>query len=149
MPAIGISGTVQYGLETPSSEDNDEPLDVGVAIGLFKRWSERWFSYHQLGCIHYGRTKLFGLKFEEDNLFSMNTIEWRWRPKFCVLLQYISHEGALEDFGKLSDASHEVDLGFKWAFSGGSIIEFAVIENIITLDNSPDFGLHLAYNYPF
>jgi len=148
-PAIGISGMVQYGLETPSSEDDDEPLDIGVAMGFFKRWSERWYSYHQLGYIHYGRTELFGLKFEEDNLFSMNTIEWQWRPKFCFLLQYTYHEAALEDFDELSDASHELDLGFKREFSGGSIIEFALIENIITYDNSPDFGLHLAYGYKF
>ncbi|MBW2144225.1 MAG: DUF3187 family protein, partial [Deltaproteobacteria bacterium] len=63
--------------------------------------------------------------------------------------QYIWHEAALEDFEELSDASHELDLGFKWKLSSGGIIEFAVIENIITYDNSPDFGLHLAYNYSF
>ncbi len=89
------------------------------------------------------------MKFEEDNLFFVNTIEWRWRPKFCLLLQYTYHEAALEDFGELSEASHELDLGFKWKLSSGGIIEFAMIENIITYDNSPDFGLHLAYQYSF
>ncbi|MBW1916141.1 MAG: DUF3187 family protein, partial [Deltaproteobacteria bacterium] len=39
LPAICMSGTLRYGLNTPSSEDDDQPLDMGIAIGLFKRWS--------------------------------------------------------------------------------------------------------------
>ncbi|MBW2608155.1 MAG: DUF3187 family protein [Deltaproteobacteria bacterium] len=38
---------------------------------------------------------------------------------------------------------------FKWQLSSGSIVEFALIENVITFDNSPDFGLHLALFHPF
>lgn len=149
IPAIGIGGTVQYGLNTPSSEDDHEPLDIGIAMGLFKRWSHRWYSYHQLGYIRYGQTEFFGLKFEETNLFAINTIVWHWRPNLSILLQHIYHEGAMENFGNLSNGSHELDLGFKWKFSGGNVIEFAIIENIITYDNSPDFGIHLAYEYRF
>ncbi len=147
MPAVAISTTVKYGLETPPNEDDDEPLDMGIAVGLFKRWSLHWYSYHQLGYIRYGQTELFGLKFEEYNLYAMNAVAWRWKTNLSILLHYIYHEGALEDFGGLSDASHELNFGFKWKMLSGNIIEFALVENIITFDNSPDFGLYLAYKY--
>jgi hypothetical protein len=57
------------------------------------------------------------------------------------------YEGALQDFGSLSDSSHEVDFGLKWQFTDGGIFEIGMIENIITYDNSPDFGFHLAYEH--
>ncbi len=149
LPAICMSGTLRYGLNTPLSEDDDQPLDMGIAIGLFKRWSHRLYSYHQLGYTRYGQRELFGLNFEEYTLFAINTLAWHWRSNLSIVLHYIYHEGALEDLGGLSDASHELDLGFRWQLSGGDIIEFALIENILTFDNSPDFGLHLAYDYRF
>ena len=148
-PAICIGGTLRYGLNAPSSDDDDQPLDMGIAIGLFKRWNERLYTYHQVGYTRYGQTEFFGLDFEEYTLFAINTLAWHWEPNFTIIIHYIYHEGALETFGSLSDASHELDLGFRWQLSSGNIIEFALIENIITFDNSPDFGLHLAYEYRF
>ena len=129
--------------------DDDQPIDMGIAVGLFKRWTDRLYTYHQVGCTRYGQQELFGLDFEEYTLFAINTLAWHWESNFTIILHYIYHEGALETFGNLSDASHELDLGFRWQLSSGNIVEFALIENIFTFDNSPDFGLHLAYEYRF
>lgn len=35
-------------------------------------------------------------------------------------------------------------LGFIWRLSKAYVLDFALIANIITMDNSPDFGLHLG-----
>ncbi|MDY7039178.1 MAG: DUF3187 family protein, partial [Thermodesulfobacteriota bacterium] len=37
----------------------------------------------------------------------------------------------------------------KWTLSNGNTVEFALLEDVITWDNSPDFGVHLAYSNYF
>jgi len=149
LPAIGISGVLRYGLNTSSSEDNHEPLDWSIGIGLSKRWSDTWYTYSYLGYTNYGQTEMFGLEFKDASISFMLAFAWQWKPNFSMLFQYVFSEGVVKDFGSLSDPSHEVNIGFKWQLSSGSIIEFALIENVITFDNSPDFGLHLAFSHPF
>ena len=148
-PAIGVSGLLRYGLNTPSSEDNHEPLDWNIGIGLSKRLTNTWYMYSHLCYTNFGQTELFGLEFEGDAISFMLALACQWKPNFSILLQYVFSEGVVKDFGSLSDSSHEVNIGFKWQLSSGSIIEFALVENIITFDNSPDFGLHLAFSHPF
>ena len=148
-PAIGLSGVLRYGFNSPSSEDNHEPLDWNIGIGLSKRWTDIWYTYSLLGYTRYGQTELIGLEFEKDAISFMLAFAWQWKPNFSILLQYLFSESVVKDFGSVSKPSHEINLGFKWQLSSGSIVEFALIENFITFDNSPDFGLHLALSYPF
>ena len=148
-PAIGVSGVLRYGVNTASSEDNHEPLDWSIGIGLSKRWADTWYTYSHLGYTSYGQTEMFGLEFKDDAISFMLAFAWQWKPYFSILFQYLFSEGVVKDFGSLSDPSHEMDLGFKWQLSSGSIVEFALIENVITFDNSPDFNLHLALSHPF
>ncbi|MBW1822392.1 MAG: DUF3187 family protein, partial [Deltaproteobacteria bacterium] len=148
-PAIGVSGVLRYGLSTPSSEDNHEPLDWNIGIGLSKRLSDIWYIYSHLGYTKYGQTELIGLEFEKDAISFMLAFAWQWKPNFSMLFQYVFSQGVVKDFVSLSDPSHEVSIGFKWQLSSGIIFEFAMVENVITYDNSPDFGLHLALSYPF
>jgi Protein of unknown function (DUF3187) len=148
-PAIGISGMLRYGLNTPPSEDNHEPLDWNIGIGLSKRLTNSWYMYSNLCYTNFGQTELFDLQFEGDAISFMLALAWKWKPNFSILLQYVFSEGVVKDFGSISDPSHEMNLGFKWQLSSGSLIEFALIENVITFDNSPDFGLHLAFSHPF
>ncbi len=147
MPAVAVKATVGYGLNNPPTDDDHEPLDYGATVGFFKRWHPRWYTHHELGYIRYGRSEFFGLRFEENNFYTIHSLEWQWDPKVSILLNYIYHEGALKDFGNLSDASHEIDFGLKWRTSAGNIIEFALIENLVSYDNSPDFGSYLSYEY--
>ena len=148
-PAIGVSGVLRYGLNSPYSKDNHEPLDWNIGIGLSKRLTDIWYIYSHLGYTRYGQTELIGLEFKKDAISIMLAFAWQWKPNFSMLFQYVFSEGIVKDFGSLSDPSHEVNIGFKWRLSSGSIIEFAMVENVITYDNSPDFGLHLAFSHPF
>ena len=148
-PAISLSGVLRCGFNSPSSEDNHEPLDWNIGIGLSKRLADIWYIYSHLGYTRYGQTELVGLEFEKDAISFMLAFAWQWKPNFSMLFQYVFSEGVVKDFGSLSDSSHEVNIGFKWQLSSGSIIEFAMVENVVTYDNSPDFGLHLAFSHPF
>jgi len=149
-PAVGLSGVLRYALETPGDQDDNEPIDIGVSLGLSKRWSDSWYTYFSCGLTYYGQNEFLMLELDETIFSAMLGLEWRWRPNFSILAQYQAVEGAVEDFGKLSDSSHEVTFGFKWQPSSSlGVVEFGLIENIVTYDNSPDFGLHLAYTHQF
>ena len=61
-----------------------------------------------------------------------------------MLLQLLTTEGAIDDFGPFSATSNEITLGYKWEFVPRTILEVGLIENIVEFDNSPDFGIHLG-----
>lgn len=148
-PAASISGTLRYGIDTPEGEKDDEPIDFGLALGLSKRWSDRWHTYFSGGFTYHGENEYLGLELDDTIFSAALGLEWRWRPNFSILAQYLAIEGALEDLGQLSDPSQEVTLGLKWRFVETSVVEFGIIENIINHDNSPDFGLHLMVTHQF
>lgn len=148
LPAISLSGMVQYGLETPFADD-DESLDVSVGLGFSKRWSARWISYHTLNYNHYGQTKMPYLTFEENGFSATNALAWEKGPHLSFLVQYMYHKGVIKDVGSLSDATHEIGFGFKWRLRKKGVIEFGIVENIINYANSSDFGIHAAYTQAF
>ena len=76
-------------------------------------------------------------------------MEWRAFNRASIIAQYLYSDGLAIDLGELSDASHEVNLGFKWECSPGVVLEFALIENFLTTNNSPDFGLHAGVAWRF
>ena len=144
LPAVSLSGVVSYGLETPFGDD-DDPIDISVGLGISKRWSARWLSYHTLNYTHYGQTDMPGLAFEDTGFYTTHTIAWEKNPSLSFLIQYMYHEGVIKDLGSLSDATHELALGFKWQHSQKGAFELGIIENIIEHANSPDFGIHAVY----
>jgi hypothetical protein len=83
----------------------------------------------------------------ENGLSVVNALVWQYRPRVSYLLQFMYGEGLFKNISDLSDATHEAHLGLKWELKSGGLLEFAIIENIISYDNSPDFGIHLAYTY--
>jgi len=148
-PAVGLSGTLRYGVEKPDGGDDGEPIDIGVSLGISKRWSDRWYTYFSGGFTYYGQSEYLGLQLNDTILSAMLALEWRWRPNFSILFQYLAIQGAAEDFGQLSDPSQEVTFGLKWQPSNMGVIEFGIIENIFIHDNTPDLGVHLAYTHQF
>ena len=66
-----------------------------------------------------------------------------------LLIQYLVSEGVAEDLGEISKPSHEVTLGWKGEVRKGTVVEVGLIENVITYDNSPDFGVHAGFTQRF
>jgi hypothetical protein len=65
------------------------------------------------------------------------------------LIQYLLTEGVADDLEDLSSSSNEITLGAKWEVGRGTVLEFGLIENVITLGNSPDFGIHFGITTRF
>ena len=145
-PAIGISGLLSYGMNTPF-KSNGPPLAAGIGIGLSKRWRTKWYSYHTLNYVYYNNVEVNGLKLKHDNWSTSLAVAWYPRPSISIIAQYLITEGAVDKIKSFEDPSHEVSLGIKWRFSQSDTLECAFIENIIDYDNSPDFGIHVAYSH--
>ena len=64
-------------------------------------------------------------------------------------MQYLFSQGAAEDREPFDEPAHEFGLGWKHEIGRGSVLEIGLIENAITADNSPDFGIHVGFRRRF
>lgn len=49
------------------------------------------------------------------------------------------------DLASFSERSHEVVVGWKWELRPAGVLEIGPLENLITFDNSLEFGVHAAF----
>ena len=145
-PVAGISGGIRYGLEMPEGTDDGDRVDWTVGAGAGKRLSDSWYMCLHLGYTHYGQTDILGFTLKDYSTTEILAIGWTLSPRFTLLGQYSHNSSLIRNMGKFSTGPHELDLGFKWRASENGDLEFAMIENIFTFANGPDFGLHLAYS---
>ena len=152
-PSVNVYSAVRYALECPDLCDEDHPVDVGLGFGLAKRWSEKWYTYASLGYTWYESRDvletapgLSPMDFEDNAFTGLFVIAWHYTPSFSILAQYLYSGPSIKNIDVLDEASHEIHFGFKWKTKYG-LIEFAVIENVITMSNSPDFGLHVGWGF--
>lgn len=154
-PAVNISTSIRYGVETGEIYQDDHPVDYGVSVGLAKRWSEKWYSHAILSYAIYefdqGRN-LPGFSpiiLEDRQYAALLSLGYDYSRRLTILAQYLLYEAAVKEIAGLDEPSHEVHLGFKYRTDKAGIVEFGLIENVITMDNSPDFGVHLGWGYHF
>jgi hypothetical protein len=154
-PSANVFGAVRYGLSCADLCRDDHPVDAGFGVGLAKRWSKKWYTYASLGYTHYESRDpcepapgVTPLDFENNAFTGLFVLSWHYTPSFAILAQYLYSGPSIKHIDGLDEASHEVHLGFKWETNYG-MIEFALIENVITMSNSPDFGLHGGWGLHF
>jgi hypothetical protein len=155
-PSVNVYGVASYSLESAELFKDDHQVDFGFGLGFAKRWSERWYTYAAVGFsifddreVRKPAPNVEPLKFEDNQFTGMFSLSYHWTPNFAILAQYLYNGPAIKNIDTLDKPSHEVNLGFKWNTRRFGMIEFALIENVITYDNSPDFGLHLGWTYHF
>jgi len=155
-PSLNIYGLVRYATKSAEGINKDNPVDYGFGLGLSKRWWKRWYTYAALGYTLFDDCNIVQptqgvepTEFEDHQLTGMFALSWHYTPAFSILAQYLFNGPAIKNVDGLDEPSHEVHLGFKWRVGQYGLIEFALVENIITMDNSPDFGLHLGWSYVF
>jgi hypothetical protein len=64
-------------------------------------------------------------------------------------MQVLSTRGIAKDLGVFSEPSNEVILGWKWEARQAGVLEIGRLENIIEIDNGPDFGIHAPWTQRF
>jgi uncharacterized protein DUF3187 len=147
-PAVSFGGILRYGMNGPKNPE--KPIDFGLQIGLSKRLGDRWLIYGHVGYEQYNQNKfIYGdvVKDFKSGAFSgLISIAWNLRPNIPIYLQYNIHEGVIENLGVFKDPVHELNIGVKWQLNDTSIIQFGLVENVISMHNSNDLGLLFGYS---
>ncbi|HSN54476.1 MAG TPA: DUF3187 family protein [Candidatus Sulfomarinibacteraceae bacterium] len=119
-------------------------LDVGLSVAAARRFGD-FHVYLTLGYAWYGSERYYGVELDSTQLTAMAAGEWRFAPRMSLILQYLRTEGAAVDIPPFSEPSNEIVVGWKWEATTGGVLEVGLLENIVTFDNSPDFGIHAAW----
>lgn len=146
LPALSWSATVRSAVGGDELEGGS--LDFALSAALSRRLG-RFYLYLTLGHTWYGSREVAGLELAATQFSLLTAVEWRFRPRMSLVLQYLGSEGAVTELGPFSESSHEVVIGLKWEPDEGGVLEIGLLENIVIFDNSPDFGLHAAYTRRF
>jgi thioredoxin-related protein len=146
-PAVAYAFTLRTELKNEDLEGGS-PLDLGMWLSASRRFGDCYL-YGTIGYTLFGREAFHSVELRGNQLSGLVTIEWRFKPRASLLAQYLITEGAAEDLGDLSSSSNEITLGAKWEIVKGTVLEFGLVENVITLGNSPDFGLHFGITSRF
>jgi len=139
-PAFAYTLVAQYEIESDDLEGGN-PWDFALFLSASQRFWD-FYVYGGLGYTWFGREEFRGIELKDDQISGNFALEWRAFARASIIAQYLYSQGLAVDLGELSDASHEINIGFKWECSPRVVLEFALIENFVTFANSPDFGVH-------
>lgn len=146
LPALSWSATVRTAIGGEDLEGSNVDLALYAAAS---RCIGRFYVYLTLGYTCHGSDGVAGLELEDTQLSVLVAGEWRFEPRMSLLLQYLLSEGGAADLGPLSENSHEAVVESKWELRPAGVLEIELIENVITFDNCPDFGLHASFTQRF
>lgn len=147
LPALSWAATARYALGNPAQLEGSN-FDVALSAAAARRFGD-FYLYLTLGYAWYGSDAVHGIDLETTQSTILAAAEWRFKPRMSLVAQYLRSEGDAKDLGVFSDPSNEIVFGWKWEASVGGVLEVGVLENIVNLDNSPDFGIHAAWTQRF
>jgi hypothetical protein len=131
---------------TPGLEGRD--FDAAVSLASSRRFGNVYV-YLTMGYAWYGSETYYDIDLKRHQFTVLAAAEWRFKARMSLVLQYLHAEGAAADFGPFSKSSNEVVVGMKWEPTTAGVLEIGLIENIVTFDNSPDFGIHAGWTQRF
>jgi len=85
------------------------------------------------------------IRFRNEQFSGLAGLEYQYSRAFSLLIQYLVSSPVAENYYAFSKPCHEVSVGFKWRTGCNTVIELAVVENVVVFQNSADIGVHLAY----
>jgi hypothetical protein len=142
-PALSWSASARASLDGSEGLEGRR-LDVALSVAAARRFGD-FYVYLTLGYAWYGSERYFGVELDSTQLTALAAWEWRFAPRMSLILQYLRTEGAALDIPPFSEPSNEIVAGWKWEATTGGVLEVGLLENIFTFDNSPDFGIHVAW----
>lgn len=148
LPAFSYALTTRFKLNDSGDIQSDGLVDLGASFSLARRFGD-FYIYLIPGFAYFGKERFHGIELKETQLSCCTALEWRYADTQSVILQYLFSEGVAEGIDPFSKPSHEVILGWKAEVMQDLVLTVGLIENIITSDNSPDFGLHTGLTVRF
>ncbi len=148
LPAFSYAITVRSEPGNSPDLEGSEGLDAGVSVAVARRFGKLYF-YETLGYAWFGGEEFLQIALEKTQWTSLTAFEWRFAPRMSAVAQYLLTTGVARDLDAFSAASNEITLGWKWEVVRNTVLEVGLMENVITFDNSPDFGLHVGIAHRF
>jgi thioredoxin-related protein len=148
LPAIAYSVTARRESVDVDDFNNGSAWDLGASFAVARRFG-RFYAYGTFGYSWFGRDDFRGLEMNDTQWTVLLAAESRFFARQSLLLQLLTTEGLVDGFGPFSDNSNELTVGYKWELRSRGILEVGLIENIVSFDNSPDFGIHVGYSQRF
>ncbi len=147
LPLISYAVTGRWGAGGEDFETRGA-VDLGLSVAAARRWG-RWHGYFTMGFSRSTRERLLGIDVRRSQQSMLGALEWHRWPRASLVLQWLRSQGSARDFGPFSKSSNEVSLGWKKELVRDGVLEIGIIENLVTFENSPDFGFHLGYAHRF
>jgi thioredoxin-related protein len=148
LPAFSYAVTTRFKLNDSGDIKKDDLVDLGASFSLARRFGD-FYAYLIPGFAYFGKEKFHGIELKETQLSCCAALEWRYATAQSLILQYLFSEGVARGLSPFSKPSHEATLGWKAEVLQDAVLELGLIENLITHDNSPDFGLHAGLTFRF
>ena len=148
LPALSWSATARYEIQSSGDLSGGGRMDFGASAAFARRF-RKFYVYGTLGLAWFGREEFHGIELKDRQFTALLAGEWRFRRRQSVLVQALVTGGLIDGFGPFSERSNEITLGYKREFRENIVLELGLIENAITYDNSPDFGLHAGLSRRF
>lgn len=148
-PAIAYSVSGRWDAGGDAELEGSSPFSGGISGSASRRLGDSFYTYLGLGYNWYGLDESRGLPLVDEQWGGLAALEWRYRATRSLVLQYLISEGVAVDRDPFDDPAHEIHVGWKGEIRSGTVLEIGLIENIIEVDNSPDFGLHFGLKHRF
>ena len=148
LPAISYSLTVRVDTADELDSSRLRDLDFGASLAFSRRLG-RFYGYLTLGWTYFGDDRLGPLVLRSSQSSVLAALEWPIAPRHGLLLHYLATEGTIDGFGPFDNASDEITLGWKWELRPRTVLEVGLVENVISFDNSPDFGVHVGLSHRY
>jgi len=146
-PAFSYAVTGRYAVGDVG-ETEGGAWDIALSVAASRRFG-KFYAYLTLGYAWYSSDAFYGIELEDTQFTVLAAGEWRFKPRMSLILQIMTTQGVATDFDPFSQASNEVIFGWKWEVRQAGVLEIGLLENIVTFDNSPDFGVHAAFTQRF
>lgn len=92
---------------------------------------------------------LAGQPIKQHYLSGVAGAECSFGSHWSCVLQYLGQTPVMQDLRELSDPMHELSLGIRRRWKGGSSFDIAIIENSGRFGNSTDLGFHAGWSTVF
>lgn len=88
--------------------------------------------------------ELAGIELYRTEYSLLLGISCEYSRSLSFVIQELSSSPVAREYYEFSESSNELSVGVKWRVGDSAILEFAVMENLFTADNSADIGAHIA-----
>lgn len=150
LPALAWAMTVRRSVSGDELDELEgDPTSFGLSLAASRRFGDSQYGYASLGYVRHGQDEWRGLELADTQISALLAYEWRIRADQSWVVQYLFSQGAAEDRSPFDEPAHEFGFGWKHEIGRGSVLEIGLIENAITADNSPDFGIHVGFRRRF